>query len=111
MKIRFKATECGTQVNGRVLTVGASNSKSEDEYHYIAMQALIDPKTEQDMAIHFEIDDQINGNYDLLKSCECTDCDSNPPPQRGKVVSGPPILEVDLASAVCDRCFRIVLTN
>jgi hypothetical protein len=72
MNIRFKATECGTQTTGRVVMVGASNSKSKDEYHYIAMQALLDSKTEQEKAIHFEIDDQINGNYDLLKSCECT---------------------------------------
>jgi hypothetical protein len=71
MKITFKATEFGTDDDGYALVCGASNSASEeDEYHYFTLQRSSDPEDEDDWGIHFEIDDQINGGYNLLKSCE-----------------------------------------
>jgi len=72
MIIRFKATEFGAEDDGYALICGASNSKSEDDHHYITLQRSSDPTDEDDWGVHFEIDDQINGGYDLLRSCKCS---------------------------------------
>ena len=69
MILQFKATEIGCVDDGFALICGASNSKSDDDYHYITIQGCSDPEDEDDDGIHFEIDDQINGDYDLLRTC------------------------------------------
>ena len=69
MVLQFKATEIGCEDDGFALVCGASNAKSDDEYHYIMIQGRSDPDDEDDDGVHFVIDDQINGNYDLLRSC------------------------------------------
>jgi len=70
MELRFNATEIGCVEENDVLVCGASNSKSEDPDHYVTFQQWADPDYEDDdKRIHFQIDDQINGNYDLLASC------------------------------------------
>jgi hypothetical protein len=72
MDIHFEATEIGCEDDGYALVCGASNSKSESEYHYMIIQGCSDPDDEDNDGIHFSIDDQINGNYDLLDTCEVT---------------------------------------
>lgn len=70
MELRFEATEIGCVEQDCVLVCGASNSKSDEFYHYITIQGWADPDHPDDEhRPHFEIDDQINGNYDLLDSC------------------------------------------
>lgn len=69
MELRFNATEIGCREEEGALVCGASNSKSDEPYHYIIIQGCSDPNDEDDDGIHFEIDDQINGNYNLLASC------------------------------------------
>jgi len=69
MELRFNATEIGCTEEEGALVCGASNSKSDEPYHYITIQGCSDPDDEDDDGIHFEIDDQINGNYNLLASC------------------------------------------
>ena len=67
MELRFNATEVGCFEDEGALVCGASNSKDDAPYHYITIQGSSDPDDED--GIHFEIDDQINGNYNLLASC------------------------------------------
>jgi hypothetical protein len=69
MELRFNATEIGCTEQDGTLVCGASNSKSDEPYHYITIQGWSDPDDEDDHGIHFEIDDQINGDYNLLASC------------------------------------------
>jgi hypothetical protein len=71
MKLAFTATEFGTTDDGYTLLCGASNSKSAEgvDYRYITLQRSSDPEDEDDWGIHFEIDDQINGGYELLGAC------------------------------------------
>lgn len=70
MELRFEATEIDCVEQDDALVCGASNSKSEEPYHYITIQGWADPDYPDDEhRPHFEIDDQINGNYDLLVSC------------------------------------------
>ncbi len=69
MVLQFQATEIGCEDDGFALVCGASNSKADEPYHYITIQGCSDPDDEDDDGIHFEIDDQINGNYDLLRAC------------------------------------------
>lgn len=66
--LQFKATEITCVDDGFALVCGASNSKADEPYHYITIQGCTDPDDEED-GIHFELDDQINGNYNLLRSC------------------------------------------
>ena len=70
MTLQFKATEIGCEDDGFALVCGASNSKANEPYHYITIQGCSDPDDEDDDGIHFEIDDQINGGYDLLRACQ-----------------------------------------
>ena len=69
MELRFTATEIGCVEEDGALVCGASNSKSDAPYHYITIQGNSDPDDGDNDGVHFEIDDQINGNYDLLASC------------------------------------------
>jgi hypothetical protein len=69
MELRFNATEVGCVEDEGALVCGASNAKSEDPFHYITIQGYADPGDEDDDGIYFEIDDQINGDYNLLASC------------------------------------------
>ena len=69
MELRFNATEIGCVEEEGSLVCGASNSKPHEPYHYITIQGCSDPDDEDYDGIHFEIDDQINGDYDLLASC------------------------------------------
>lgn len=67
MELRFNATEIGCFEEDGALVCGASNASSDDPYHYITIQGCPDRGDED--GIHFEIDDQINGDYNLLASC------------------------------------------
>jgi hypothetical protein len=70
MELRFDAAEIGCVEQNDALVCGASNSKSDEPYHYITIQGWADPDYPDDEhRPHFEIDDQINGGYDLLASC------------------------------------------
>ncbi len=70
MELRFEATEIGCLEQYDALVCGASNSKSDEPYHYITIQGWAEPDYPDDEhRPHFEIDDQINGDYNLLKSC------------------------------------------
>ena len=70
MELRFNATEIGCVEKDDALVCGASNSKSDESYHYMTIQGWADPDYPDDEhRPHFEIDDQINGNYDLLVAC------------------------------------------
>lgn len=64
--IRFVATEAGSSTENGVLSCGASNSKSGDEYHYINIQAHVDGPDPDGWGVYFEIDDQVNGGYEQL---------------------------------------------
>ena len=64
--IRFVATEAGSLTENGVLTCGASNSKSDDEYHYVNIQAHVDGPDPDGWGVYFEIDDQANGGYERL---------------------------------------------
>ena len=64
--IRFVATEAGSLTENGVLSCGASNSKSEDEYHYVNIQAHVDGPDPGGWGVYFEIDDQANGGYERL---------------------------------------------
>jgi hypothetical protein len=73
MELRFKASELGCFDQGDVLICGASNSVEDQPYHYVAIQGWADSDYPDDEhRLHFEVDDQINGNYDLLKACALT---------------------------------------
>lgn len=65
--IRFVATEAGALTKNGVLSCGASNSKSNDEYHYINIQAHVDGPDPDGWGVFFEIDDQANGGYERLE--------------------------------------------
>lgn len=65
--IRFVATEAGALTENGVLSCGASNSKSEDEYHYVNIQAHLDGPDPDGWGVYFEIDDQANGGYERLE--------------------------------------------
>ena len=65
--IRFVATEAGSVTENRVLTCGASNSTSDDEYHYVSIQAHVDGPDPDGWGVYFEIDDQANGGYERLE--------------------------------------------
>jgi len=69
MEIHFNATELGCVEENDALICGAANTGSAEPYHYITIQGFADPEDEDGSGIHFEIDDQINGNYNLLASC------------------------------------------
>lgn len=74
MELRFSATEIGCVEQDGVLVCGASNSKTDAGYHYFTIQAWADLEMEEEDGdgLYFEVDDQINGGYDLLSSCEVT---------------------------------------
>lgn len=65
--IRFVATEAGSITENGVLSCGASNSKSDDEYHYVNIQAHVDGPDPDGWGVYFEIDDQANGGYECLE--------------------------------------------
>src|SRR5665811_820497 len=69
MEIRFTATEFACTEDHGALVCGASNSKTDEPFHYVTMSRSADPADPEDDGIHFEIDDQINGGYHLLASC------------------------------------------
>jgi hypothetical protein len=72
MILHFVATEFGASDDGYALVCGASNSQCRNDHHYITLSRSSDPADKDVLGVHFEIDDQINGGYDLLKSCECS---------------------------------------
>lgn len=54
---------------------GASNAESSADYHYVTLQQSAEDADEPDdeeRDIHFEIDDQINSGYDLVRECRLT---------------------------------------
>lgn len=57
--MQFTATEVGFE-NG---LGGASNSKSDDPYHYFLFGHQPDPVP----GVYFEFDDQINGDVDIVR--------------------------------------------
>lgn len=69
--IKFTATEIGCLEEKEYETVscGASNADSTEPYHYINFQRSIEIKKDDD-GVYFEIDDQINGGYNIVESCE-----------------------------------------
>jgi len=70
MELRFNATEIGCTEDEGALLCGASNSMDDAApYHYIIISGCSDPDDGDDDGTYFEIDDQINGNYNLLTSC------------------------------------------
>lgn len=70
MELRFNATDVVCVEENDVRICGASNSKSDEPCHYIMFQQWVDPDFPDDeQRPHFEIDDQINGEYDLLGAC------------------------------------------
>ena len=68
MKIEFSATEIGCYKEYGVISCGASNAESSEEYHYINLQRDINP-TKDDEGIYFEIDDQGNCAYNKIEKC------------------------------------------
>ena len=68
MKIEFTATEIGCFEEYGVISCGASNAESNEEYHYINLQRDIKPN-ENDEGIYFEIDDQGNCAYNKIDKC------------------------------------------
>ena len=68
MKIEFTATEIGCFEEYGVISCGASNTESNEEYHYINLQRDIE-LTKDDNGIYFEIDDQGNCDYNKIHKC------------------------------------------
>lgn len=64
--MEFKATEIGYYEEYDTVSCGASNADSTDEYHYINFQRASKIGSADDEGIYFEIDDQIQGGYNLI---------------------------------------------
>ncbi len=69
--IEFTATEIGylEEEEYETLSCGASNADSSEPYHYINFQRAIEIEKDDD-GVYFEIDDQINGGYNIIEHCE-----------------------------------------
>lgn len=70
MEIRFRATEIGYYEEYDMVSCGASNAASNEEYHYINFQRPVKIGCSDDEGIYFEIDDQINGGYNIIQHCK-----------------------------------------
>ena len=68
--IEFKATEIGYIEELDTVSCGASNAEGHGKYHYINFQRASQIGSSDDEGIYFEIDGQINGGYNIIKSCE-----------------------------------------
>ena len=64
--LEFIATEVGTITDFGVLSCGAAGNG-----HYVTVQANLHEPDE--WGVYFEIDDQINGSYDVLRNVQLTD--------------------------------------
>ncbi|MCP4294549.1 MAG: hypothetical protein GY786_02980 [Proteobacteria bacterium] len=69
MIIKFKATEFGVHEESELISCGASNTESDQEYHYLFVQKLFEQDELEESEIYFEIDDQINGGYEMITNC------------------------------------------
>lgn len=68
--VEFFATEIGCYEDLGVVSCGASNAKSTEEYHYINFQRPLDVDGRDDEGIYFEIGDQSQGGYNKIATCE-----------------------------------------
>jgi hypothetical protein len=68
--VEFFATEIGYYEDLGVVSCGASNAKSTEEYHYINFQRSLDVGGSDDEGVYFEIDDQSQGGYNNIADCE-----------------------------------------
>lgn len=69
MIIKFKATEFGVHEESDAISCGASNEGSDQESHCLFFQRFFEDNGLEDGEIYFEIDDQINGEYDVVSNC------------------------------------------
>ena len=69
MIIKFKATEFGVHEEFDYITCGVSNSESDQEEHYFFFHRFFDQDGWDKGKIYFEIDDQINGSYEMVTKC------------------------------------------
>lgn len=70
MDIKFIATEIGYYEEYNTVSCGASNAAGNEEYHYINFQRSVEIGCFDDQGIYFEIDDQINGGYNIIQHCK-----------------------------------------
>ncbi len=68
--IELVATEAGCIEECETISCGASNAKGTDAYHYINFQRASEYGGTDDNGVYFEIDDQINGGYNIVDLCE-----------------------------------------
>src|SRR5690349_2839616 len=70
MRIHFRATQLGFS-DEDALVFGARGLDVAGDEHYLLLQRdALDSK--EDWGVHFEYDDQSNGDYDLIRSCRFT---------------------------------------
>ena len=69
--IEFKATKIGylEEQDYGTVSCGASNADSTEPYHYMNFQRSIEIE-DYDDGVYFEIDDQINGGYNIVEKCK-----------------------------------------
>jgi hypothetical protein len=63
--LSFTATEAGVEVNEYALTAAAGR---HDPYQYVSFSRAAEGN-EDDSGIHFEFNDQINGDDDCIREC------------------------------------------
>jgi hypothetical protein len=64
-KLAFTATQAGTDEDYFSLVAGVA---CDNPYQYAAFQREVESANE-DWGIHFEFNDQINGDYECIKDC------------------------------------------
>lgn len=74
MQIVFKAIEAGFVENAggiACLMCGASGTDADCNEHYVTLQRGNEEEDpDDDLGVHFEFDDQINGNYECVSRCQ-----------------------------------------
>lgn len=69
MIIKFIATEFGVHEESDLISCGASNERPDQENHYFFVQRFFEQYEEDEGEIYFEIDDQLNGGYEVISNC------------------------------------------
>ncbi len=74
MQLVFKAIEAGFVEDDdgiACLMCGASGTDADGNGHYLTFQRGIEEEDpDDDWGVHFEFDDQINGNYECVSRCQ-----------------------------------------
>jgi hypothetical protein len=68
MRLKFEATEAAFVTQDDALVCGVSGADSAGAQHCLTFQRDAED-TDDDWRIHLEYDDQINGDYDCVRSC------------------------------------------